>query len=338
MADIDEFTELSEIDELRRALSKRNAELAREKAKTGLLVQAAHEGARDAALILGNPPAVPTVKRDRRKGGEIGLLHVSDWQVGKKTESYSSDVAQRRATQLGEKLARLIEIERADHPVNELHILLGGDMVEGASIFPGQAHEIDSSLFDQAFTAATMIEQLVRLALATVPRVVVWEVEGNHGRLGRKGDLERKDNADLFVYRVTRDRLAPDNRRLVWHERRRWYQIVEAGNYRALLVHGDQIKQFGGNIPAFGIYRKVNGWAAGSIPEPFVDAYLGHFHQPLVIPLANGRGRAYVNASLESDNVFAQEFIAATGTPGQRLHFIDPDRGRITSERILWLD
>ena len=123
----------------------------------------------------------------------------------------------------------------------------------------------------------------------------------------------------------------------MWHPRERFFQIVEIGNYRALLVHGDQVKSFGGNIPAFGISRKVNGWATGVLP-PFTDVYMGHFHQPLVIPIANGKGRTFVNPSLESSSAYAAEFIAATGTPGQRFHLIDPRHGRITSERILWAD
>lgn len=337
--DLTEFEAISEAQELRRLVVELQGKLRQAKASKQELIEAAHAGARDAALVLGNPPPVTAPAKARRVGKpEVALLHLSDWQVGKKTESYSTEVAIERADRLGAKLGRLVEIERADHPVTDLHLLLGGDMVEGTSIFPGQAHEVDGGLFRQSFAAVGMIERLTRVALATFPRVHVWEVEGNHGRIGRRGDVAREDNADLFVYREARERLRPDNRRLVWHERKRWYQIVEAGNYRAMLVHGDQIKQFGGNIPAFGIYRKTNGWAAGSVPESFTDVYLGHFHQPLVIPLANGRGRAFVNASLESDNVFAQEFVAATGTPGQRLNFIDPEHGRVTSERLIWVD
>jgi hypothetical protein len=54
--------------------------------------------------------------------------------------------------------------------------------------------------------------------------------------------------------------------------------------------------------------------------------------------MANGRGRVFVNPSIESDSAYAKEFVAATGTPGQRLNFVDPERGRVTSERVIWLD
>ena len=335
-----EFHALDENEELRRALNQAQRQLRKAKAKTDALVQAAHQGAREAALALGNPPPVPAPRKDRRKGHpEVAILHLSDWQLGKKTDTYNTGVALERIRRIGEKAARLVEIERAGHPVREIHLLLGGDFPEGTTIFPGQPYEIDSTLFEQTFACVGAIEQLARFLLSIFEKVVMWEVDGNHGRLGRKGDAPREDNADLFTYREARARLAEHEKagRLVWHPRERFFQIVEIGNYRALLVHGDQVKSFGGNIPAFGISRKVNGWATGVLP-PFTDVYMGHFHQPLVIPIANGKGRTFVNPSLESSSAYAAEFIAATGTPGQRFHLIDPRHGRITSERILWAD
>lgn len=337
--DLREFEALTENAELRRVVSDLQTKLRRSEAKTAELIEAAHAGARDAALVLGNPPPVPAAKKTKgTKQEEAALLHLSDWQIGKRTDSYNTDIAQQRLDILTAKVAQLTEIERADHPVRECHVLLGGDMVEGATIFPGQVFEIDSGLFRQAFAAVGAIERLIRAQLATFETVHAWEVEGNHGRVGKRGDAAREDNADLFVYREAWERLAEhvEAGRLVWHPRERWYQIVEIGGYRALLVHGDQIKQFGGNTPAFGISRKVGAWASGVVPD-FHDCYMGHFHQPLVLPIANG-GRTFVNPALESDNVYAQEFVAAQGVPGQRLHFVDPDRGRVTSERIVWLD
>jgi hypothetical protein len=36
--------------------------------------------------------------------------------------------------------------------------------------------------------------------------------------------------------------------------------------------------------------------------------------------------------------VYADEFIAAKGKPSQRLHFIDPEKARVTAEYVVWLD
>lgn len=260
----------------------------------------------------------------------------SDWHVGKNTPTFNTNVARDRVQLLAEKVCRITEIERADHPVKECHVLLAGDMADNIAIFPGHAYEVDSSMFSQVFAVSTSIEGLLRRLLSTFERVVVWEQSGNHGRIGKRGDYPRSDNLDRLIYRITRERMA-DLDRLVWNPSDSWYSIVEAGNYRALLIHGDAIKSFGGNTPAFGILRKANAWASGVLPA-FQDVFMGHFHQALTLPMANGRGRVFVNPSIESDSTYAKEFVAATGTPGQRLNFVDPEKGRVTSERVLWVD
>ena len=339
--DLSEFAEADELEALRKALRSTQARLYRAQAKTDELMDAAREGAREAMLAVGNPAPVPKPPVDKRRGKpEVALLHLSDWQLGKRTESYNTEVALARVEQIGKKLIEITEIERAAHPVRECHIMLGGDLPENAGIFPGQAYEIDSGLFRQSANCINSVEQIVRLALATFDRVEVWVVKGNHGRIGKKGEHPREDNADGFIAEEVHERLKRDesSKRLVWHDPRRFYTVVQIGSYAALLIHGDQIKQFGGNLPAYGIAKKVNAWAAGVIKEPFVDAYLGHFHQPMVLPMAVGHRRTFVNPSLESDSAFAQEFIAASGSPGQRLNFIDPVDARITTERILWCD
>jgi len=333
--DIREFEELTEVADLRRQLGDAQVRLRRAKAKTADLVEAVRQGAKDAAVLLGNPPAVAPPKADRRtRGMEVALLHLSDWQVGKVTESFNQQVAGRRVDALTAKVVRLTEIERADHPVKEVHVLWGGDMVEGLSIFPGQAFEVDAGLFGQMFAAVGAGERLLRGLLANFDRVVCWQEYGNHGRLGRKGDVPKVDNADLLVYELIREKLPDD--RIVWNPPQSWYSIVEIGSYHALLVHGDEIKSLGAQTPAFGITKKVNAWATGVVP-PFTDCYMGHWHQPLVLPVAHGKGRTFVNPSLESDNVYAQEFVGANGAPGQRLNFIDPGAGRVTTERVIWL-
>lgn len=338
--DLSEFQALTENDELRGQISRLTGKLRRAETKTEDLIAAVRQGAKDAAVAIGQPPLVREARRDIRKvKPEVALLHLSDLHFGKKTQSFDLEVASKRVAALADKVVRLAEIERADHPVRVCHVMLGGDFVENVSIFPGQAFEVDGSLFTHMMTARGATVALLRTLLANFESVVVWEEPGNHGRLGRKGDHPAEDSADLLVFNMARDQLAQeeDAGRLVWNSTQGWHSIVTIGAYNALLVHGDEVKGFGGQTPAFGIAKKVNAWATGVV-APFTDCYMGHWHQPLVIPLAHGRGRVFVNPSIESDSVYAKEFVGATGTPGQRLNFINPADGRVTSERIIWLD
>jgi hypothetical protein len=54
--------------------------------------------------------------------------------------------------------------------------------------------------------------------------------------------------------------------------------------------------------------------------------------------LADGLGTIYWTGSTESDNRYARDSLAASGVPSQRLHFIDPEKGRVTAIYQVWLD
>jgi hypothetical protein len=332
----DEVDAASEVAELRAALNRANRTIVRLRSKEADLVEAVYQGARDAAVLVGAAAPVARNARDRRRSPEVALLHLTDWQLGKRTESYDSSVCEDRVRTAVSKTVKLTEIQRADHPVRECHVMLGGDMVENVSIFPGQPYEVDSTAFEQVFRAAALIEQVVLSLLESFEKVTVHEVAGNHGRIGRKGDSPREDNLDRIVYRIARERL-PNQPNLRWLTGDTFYAVVEIGEYRALLVHGDQVKSFGGNVPAYGIMRKANSWASGAIPEQFADMYLGHMHQPMTLQMANG-GMVRMTPSTESGSAYAREFMAAHGRPAQRLCFVDPRKGRVTADYLLWLD
>lgn len=330
-ADLDAF---ARAEELQAALHRAQRQLAGEKRRKDNLVEAVYRAARDAAL--GQPAALPIERPKKAKPGKHALLlHLTDWQLGKRTDSYDSDTCAARVTQAVEKALRLTDLHRSAYPVTSAAVLLGGDLVEGVDIFPGQAYQIDSGLFEQVFAAAALVEASVRTLLREFSEVLVVEEYGNHGRIGRKGELRAEDNTDRMAARIARDRIG-SQRGLSWQASGSWHQVAQLGDYRFLLVHGDEVKQFGGNIPAFGISRKSTAWASGVV-EPFTDVYMGHFHRADTYQLPNG-GRVFLTPSPESGNEYARETMAATGKPGQRAHFVDLERGRVAAEYLLWLD
>lgn len=332
----DDVAAHNELAELRDALRRAQRQAAKRQVDRDQLVAAVYTACRDAALAHGPAPKIVAPKRDRRANrAEVALLHLTDWQTGKQTQSYNMDVTRRRVMQAATKAVELAELQRSSHPVRECHVMLGGDMIEGVGIFAGQAFEVEASAFEQVIHTAGTIASVVTHLLEHFERVHVWEEIGNHGRIGRKGDAPHGDNLDRMSYTLARSQVTSD--RLTWHP----YggdigTHVEIGNYTAFLFHGDEIKSFGGNTPAFGILRKLNAWATGVV-APFNDAYGGHFHTPMTLTMANA-GRIFMTGSPESDNGYAKEFVAAVGKPSQRLHFVDPDKGRVSGEYVLWLD
>lgn len=302
-------------------------------------IEAVYRAAKDAAVYTEFPDRTSTkvsaVKH--KKGEEVALAHITDWQGGKKTVSYDFDVLDDRVKRLAEKIYKITEIQRTDHPVHTCHVLATGDMVEGVSIFPGQVYELDADLFTQMFRVADLMEWFI-LQMTDIFDVVDVTMEwGNHGRIGRKSDgFKPSDNIDRMVYEIVRRSLTGKPSIGTMNTSDLWYQHFTIGNYKGMAIHGDEIKSFGGNVPAYGILRKGNAWATGVVPE-FHDIYIGHYHQSMQLQLANG-GSVYMAGSTESDNIYAAEFVAATGRPSQRLNFVDPIKGQVTSEYRLWLD
>ena len=321
----------NEIGELRRALKTSQLAESRSRIKSQGIIDAVYRAAKDASLATGNANRAPAVpKKDARKiKAEVALIHATDWQCGKKTISFYIATLAKRIETFAEKVLELTEIQRKHHPVKECVLMFGGDMVEGVSIFPGQAYEIEAHLFEQLFEVARIMEQMVRTFSAYFEKVSIVCEYGNHGRLGRKGDMPNGDNIDRVAYRITSDR-TKDLKNVTWQQSDDWYQMVNIGNYKALLVHGDEIGSYGG------ILRKVSSWSTGVV-EPFLDCYVGHFHTPTTLTMANA-GRIFVSGSPESHNEYARAYVGAVGKPSQRLHFIDPQKGRVTSEYTCWLD
>lgn len=324
-------------EDLRKALIHVQRQLAKAKERTGDLVEATVSATREATLALGPIAPVPPPAKDQRKRPEAALWHLTDWQGAKVTTSYNSDVMRERVMRFCEKATRITDIQRADHPVKHCVIAFGGDMVEGLFNFPGQAFEIDSTIFAQFVNISRLEVDVVRYALSVYETVEVVAEWGNHGRIGSKRDtVPRSDNIDRMTYELARQLLA-DEKRLKWNDCPEDVQRIEIGNYRALLIHGDEVGRNGFASPNT-IVQHVNRWRSGAYPWVFRDVYVGHYHTHNEWSMANGEGSVYQSGSVESDNRYAGVMLAASAKPSQRLHFIDPEAGRVTASYKVWLD
>jgi hypothetical protein len=237
---------IDEAAELRRALIQAQRQLAKIKIRNDELVVATHRGAYEAMLALGKIDPVPAPKKDARKAkAEVALIHSTDWQGSKVTSSYNSEVMRQRVMQFADKSIHLTNLQREHHPVNECVVMFGGDMVEGLFNYPAQLWQIDSSLFGQFVNVSRLCVDFVRVMLANFDKVTVIAEWGNHGRIGgKRAEVPKSDNVDRMVYEMSRQLLASE-KRLVWEDCPEDIQEVEIGNYRALLMHGDELGRSG---------------------------------------------------------------------------------------------
>lgn len=329
--------EPEDVKTLRAALRRTQVQLAQAKERNDHLVEVTRQAAFDAMLALGPVPPVPAPRKDKRKNTEHALWVMTDWQGAKRTTTYNSEVMRQRVMQFADKAVAITNIQRADHPVKDCTIAFGGDMIEGLFNFATQPFEIDATLFEQYVNVSRLMVDLVRVALANYERVNVIAEWGNHGRLGSKRDaVPRNDNADRMTYELARQMLRHE-KRLTWNDSPEDVQRIEIGNYKALLLHGDEIGRNGFASPA-SIVQHMNRWRSGAYPWDFRDVYIGHYHTHAEWPMANGQGAVYQTGSTESDNRYANIMLAASATPSQRLHFVDPVKGRVTAGYKVWLD
>ena len=329
--------EPADVKALRSALNRAQQQLLMAKDRTEHLIEVTRIAATDAMIALGGVPPVKEPAKDKRKGSETALWHMTDWQGAKKTTSYNSEVMRERVLRFAEKAIAITNIQRADHPVKNLVIAFGGDMVEGLFNFPSQPFEIDSTIFEQYVNVSRLMVDVVRQALSAYEQVEVVAEWGNHGRIGSKRDaVPRSDNFDRMCYELARQLLAGE-KRLKWNDSPEDVQRIEIGNYRALLLHGDEIGRGGFASPGT-IVQHMNRWRSGAYPWEFRDVYIGHYHTHAEWAMANGLGSVYQTGSTESDNRYAGVMLAATAQPSQRLHFVDPLKGRVTASYKVWLD
>jgi hypothetical protein len=327
-----------EDEALRETVVRLQRDLAAAKKRTDKLVEVTRQAAYDAALINGPIEPVPAPTLDPRShGAEVALWHLTDWQGAKLTPSYNSEVMVDRVKYFCDVAQRITEIHRADHPVNEAVIAFGGDMVEGLFNFPTQPFEIDATIFEQYVRVGRLLTDTVRRALSIYDKVTVIPEWGNHGRIGSKRSaVPRSDNFDRMTYELARQLLEGEPR-LVWPEcGEEDIQRLEVGNYRALVIHGDEVGRNGYASPQT-IVTHVSKWQSGAYPWDFRDVYVGHYHNHSEHSLPNGLGSVYFTGSTESDNRYALTSMAASAIPSQRLMFIDPVRGRSTAAHKIWL-
>ena len=343
-----------DLEDTKAALKRTLRALDQEKRSKAELVEAVYRAARDAASAHHPAPAVPLAPTDtRRTDPEVAVAILGDWQLGKITPSYNSEVCEQRVALYADELLKTVADRRHIHPVKELRVWLLGDIVEGELIFPGQSHKIDASLYRQVFHGGAILRDFLRRMAGAFPRVEVVGIIGNHGAVGgsNRREMNPETNADRFLYRHVAEVLEGRGRKggepAKWtipegEGESNWYAIDAIGAYRSLLFHGYNLKGHAG-FPWYGLGKKVGGWSLGAI-EDFVvglgvgdlDVDFGHWHQPTRVTL--NRVTARCNGSTESHNTFAQEQLAAVGRPSQGLRFIDPVRGRVTAEHTISLD
>jgi len=287
------------------------------------------------------PPKLPRLDTRKSVHEEVCVIHLSDTQIGKLTKSYDSSVAAERIAYFGKIIEKIVTSKRTGSKINDAVLMIGGDIVEGETIFAHQPWCVDSDLWDQAIKVAPQILSDLIIHMASIFRTVrVYAVPGNHGRSQPKNSgASPRTNFDMIATQITRLMVSKvyKDTRVSWDiDHNEFYCVIPVLGHNILLIHGDQISGGGGlgGYPLTGLARKIAGWSA-SIPDNWESIFLGHFHRPMSGVIQNKM--FFANGTTESDNDFALEVIGESGSPCQRVVFYNKEHGPI-ADSLVWLD
>lgn len=274
---------------------------------------------RDALIELPavRPPPKPA-KDTRKLDEEVAWLFISDTQIGKLTNSYDVAEAERRILRAADKACRIAELRRTRAKIRECVLILGGDIVEGESIFPGQPYEIEIGAMQQSVHAAPQAcARAIRTLAESFEKVRVRCVVGNHGRVGMISLAQHpKTNWDRVAYEVTRMLVVDLGERVDFQIAEDFWHVEDVLGVGNLVVHGDQIGGAGTDGP---IRNAAMGWI-DAIPKPWRYLWMGHFHNARWLTV--NKRIVIVNGSTESDNLYAQRKLKAMSSPLQWLAFM----------------
>lgn len=145
------------------------------------------------------PPAVSFSQA--ATGKESLCLLLGDWHIGAfidlTVNQFNQEVAKQRVKRLIHNTVKLSkEFIRQD--IQELVVLIVGDMVDGAEVFDTQPYQQELMVLDQIRLASGLLWQMFQTFVQHYQRVRVHAVRGNHGRMSRTAPPEA--NWDLMLY------------------------------------------------------------------------------------------------------------------------------------------
>ena len=264
---------------------------------------------------------------------ETIVLMISDVQAGtyitKEStgglNEYNWEVLEKQFDALYYGLEEIVLRHKMVAPINNLHVHLIGDIVEGWDIFKGQTHSIDHDIAHQLLDVVDLLADFLDRTRALFKHIHVVGVPGNHGRIGRRGENLHYVNYDYIVYRFV-EKLLKSYPEFTWQISESWWQVDSIYDYNFLMFHGDDIRGWQG-VPYYGIDRAAKNYR--ELLELLGIRYdymeIGHFHMPS--ELAGVTTEKFINGCWPGGTIYSMKGLGAANTPIQKLFAVHPKQG-----------
>jgi hypothetical protein len=237
----------------------------------------------DGIEILNALKRSPKTKR-RMSGDGTLVLNLNDTQIGKDAGGGTDATIERVDNYFHLAAQRAKEVR---NQVGDLVILLGGDLVEGCSIYPNQSFQIDRDRRAQIRTMTGIVLDMLDRFAPEFPTVRVLAVPGNHGEHRLQGKrVNRHDNDDQLVAEAAAMAAERDQKlshvafNIAYEEPA---VTADIQGHILAVTHGSVYGKTGTGSPALKAYSWFKNMAAGRYPAGDASILVGnHFHHDVI--------------------------------------------------------
>jgi len=201
-----------------------------------------------------------------KKGNTAFMYYVADWQMGKRDGEGSEGIVSKVLESLTTANARLKELQKTGHKIDEVYVIGLGDICENCNLsgwYSSQVWNTDMHLRDQITVARRLLWKIVKNFADQNYTVILSGVTSNHGqnRSGKQSlTTEELDNLDLQILEQVGDLayessyknikvVVPDSPHL----------LLDVKGYAMGFTHGHLTA--GGGTPA----KKIENWWKGQM-------------------------------------------------------------------------
>lgn len=285
-----------------------------------------HEHKREMILMLSDMHSHAKVPKD-----EVGGL-----------AEYDSTILRQRAEELVQRVASIQRQHGGD--IARLNLFVGGDLIEGQAVFPGQHRQIDARLTEQIVKTVEVIAGIVTGLLASFEEIHIYDVSGNHGRVTfTREAASANENFDWLVMQFVKVATQSCGDRLVWHPSEAWFRLIQRMGFRFLLIHGHWIRSWGGTPQnailnnASKFFQLITANLPPDVTGPgFHYMLLGHFHTRAW--MESTAFEVFVNGAWPGGSQYSIDQLKSSSRPAQLLLVLHGKHGVMDAYPIYLAD
>lgn len=263
---------------------------------------------------------------------------------------YNIDIARERLTRWRNALLRFHQLDSLAIEVPRLHIFALGDDIEGhGKMFPTQAFQMDTNVFFQQLGFVTDMTEVILSLLERYPRVSIYKVYGNHGRVANSSkESYGPDNLELMAWEHIADRVRAQaggewstspltgihsltGGLVDFHISRSFFLMAEIEEQLIYARHGHMI----GGLTRTYTGAQDNKFRMNSIVGKVINyMFKAHLHEAQEAEGEIG-GQVIQNGCFVGPSLLSVEMNRASASlPSQELYLLHPRKGLTNHHRI----